>query len=106
MEDSIAKPLSGVVERLVEVLVPAISQAVSEEIGAAIAGLTGSSLAPVPSLESGKSEHILSPALSATDVIVPEQAAIVEDLKMECVLAPSKRRVDQTSNTAESIGLR
>lgn len=70
---------------------PAISHAVSKQLEAAIAALTGPSFAPAPSLASGKRDPYLSPALSSPNVIVPEQHAVVEEVTMECITATSKR---------------
>lgn len=63
MEDFIAKSLRGDVDRLIAVLLPAISHAVSEHLVTAIEVLTSSSLAPGLSLASEKCDPNLSPAL-------------------------------------------
>lgn len=104
LEDSIAKFSSDIVDRLIEVLLPAISHTIPEYLGAPIKALTGSSLAPVPSLASEKCDPNLSPALSAPDLIVPEQHAELEDLAMECGTPTTKRRTDENSNTPSPSG--
>lgn len=104
MEDFIAKSLRGDVDRLIAVLLPAISHAVSEHLVTAIEVLTSSSLAPGLSLASEKCDPNLSPTLSEPDVMIPEKHANVEDLTTEYVTASTKRRADEDNNTPSPSG--